>query len=163
MQDISATVSTAIRPVTRLRSQQMVLRRVTRIDSGGGWGMHLQITCVAAPVHTLIDSSSSNTKCGTHSFPVSCVDDAGHLNNRINSHQASDTFDITTNGAEVCATRTDSSAGWGMHLEIACVATGKEEGPIVSAPTMNVLIDNSNTKWFAQMMQDIGATASTAI
>ena len=60
------------------------------------------------------------------------------------SHQAGDTFDITTNGAEVCATRTDSSGGWGMHLEIACVATGKEEGPIVSAPTMNVLIDNPN-------------------
>ena len=32
-----------------------------------------------------------------------------------------------------------------MHLEIACVATGKEEGPIVTAPTMHVLIDNSNT------------------
>jgi hypothetical protein len=117
----------------------------TRTDSSGGWGMHLEIACVAAPVHILIDSSDENTKCVTHSFPVSCAGDAGHLENRINSHQAGDTFDITTNGAEVCATRTDSSGGWGMHLEIACVATGAEEGPIVSAPVINVLVDNSNT------------------
>jgi len=108
--------------------------------------MHLEIPCVAAPVHILIDSSGENTKCVTHAFPVSCAGDAGHLGNRINSHQAGDTFDITTNGGEVCATRTDSGGGWGMHLEIACIATGETEleGPIVSAPALNILIDNSN-------------------
>ena len=75
-------------------------------------------------MHIFIDSSGENTKCVSHTFPVSCAGDAGHLENRINSHQAGDTFDITTNGAEACANRIDSSAGWGMHLEIACVATG---------------------------------------
>merc|ERR1719276_673835 len=116
-----------------------------RTDSDGGWGMHLEITCFSAPVHILIDSSEQSRKCVTHSFPVTCAGDAGHLGNRINSHQAGDTFDINSHQAEVCATRTDASVGWGMHLEIACVATGEEEGPIVSSPVINVLIDNSNT------------------
>jgi len=75
-------------------------------------------------VHVLIDSSTENTKCITTAVPVVCADDAGHLGIRINSHQAGDTFEITSDGTEVCATRTDSSGGWGMHLEIACVSTG---------------------------------------
>jgi len=120
----------------------------TRTDYAGGWGMHLEIACVAAPVHILIDSSNENTKCVTHTFPVSCAGDAGHLGNRINSHQAGDTFEITTDGAEVCARRTDNgpTSGWGMHLEIACVATDENEieGPIVSAPSVQVLIDDSS-------------------
>jgi len=111
----------------------------TRTDAPVGWGMHLEIACTAAPVHILIDSGSENTKCVTHSFPVTCAGDAGHLDNRINSHQAGDTFDITTSGNEICATRTDQSIGWGMHLEIACVAASEGdleeelEGPIVSS------------------------------
>jgi len=64
----------------------------------------------------------------TSSLPVICEDDAGHLGNRVNSHLAGDTFEITTDGLEVCARRTDSGAGWGMHLEIVCVATG--EAPV---------------------------------
>ena len=75
-------------------------------------------------MHIFIDSSGENNKGVSHTFPVSCAGDAGHLDNRINSHQAGDTLDITTKGAEVCATRIDSSAGWGMHLEIACAAAG---------------------------------------
>jgi hypothetical protein len=94
-----------------------------RTDSTNGWGMHLEITCMAAPVRVLIDSSGENTKCVTASYPVTCADDAGHLGSRVNSHQADDTFEITSNGVEVCATRTDAPVGWGMHLEIVCVAT----------------------------------------
>jgi len=122
----------------------------TRTDSPAGWGMHLEIACAAAPVHILIDRSSENTKCVRHSFPVSCAGDAGNLHNRINSHQAGDTFDITTSvdviGPKICATRTDSGAGWGMRLEIACVAASGEElqGQIVATPAINILIDNSN-------------------
>jgi len=74
----------------------------------------------AVPV--LIDSSFTNTKCVTAIVPVVCGDDAGHWGNRINTHSAGDTFEITTDGTEVCARRTDSSGGWGMHLEIACFA-----------------------------------------
>ena len=89
------------------------------------------------PVAVLIDHSSENTKCVTASVPVICADDAGHFGNRVKSHQAGGTFEITTDCAEVCATRTDSGGGWGKHLEITCVA----------AP-VHVLIDSSssNTK-----------------
>ena len=89
------------------------------------------------PVTVLIDHSSENTKCVTASVPVICADDAGHLGNRVKSHQAGGTFEITTDCAEVCATRTDSGGGWGMHLEITCVAL-----------PVHVLIDSSssNTK-----------------
>lgn len=119
----------------------------TRTDSGGGWGMHLEIACVSAPVHILIGNSQENRKCVTHSFPVVCAGDAGHLGNRINSHTAGDTFDITTEGDEVCATRTDVDHGWGMQLEIACVAASDEviAGQIVAGPPVNILIDNSDT------------------
>ena len=55
-----------------------------------------------------IDDSSENTKCVTSSLPVICADDAGHLCNCVNSHLDGDTFEITTDGLEVCATRTDS-------------------------------------------------------
>lgn len=119
----------------------------TRTDSSGGWGMHLEISCVSAPVHILIDNSDQQRKCVTHSFPVMCAGDAGHLGNRINSHQAGDTFDIETSGNEVCATRTDAEHGWGMHLMIACVAATQDDidGQIVSGTPVNVLIDNSDT------------------
>ena len=47
-----------------------------------------------APLHIFIDSSGENTKCVSHTFPVSCAgSDAGHLDNRINCHQGGDTFD----------------------------------------------------------------------
>jgi len=99
-----------------------------RTDSGGGWGMRLEIECVEVPapetVNVLIDRSGGNRKCVDAGQPVTCAQDAGNLGNRINNHGARDTFDISTNGAEVCARRTDSGGGWGMHLEIACTAGG---------------------------------------
>jgi len=119
----------------------------TRTDADHGWGMHLEIVCVSAPVHIYIGTSDENRKCVTHGFPVVCAGDAGHLGNRINSHTAGDTFDITTEGDEICATRTDADHGWGMRLEIACVAASAEvlEGQIVSGPPVNILIDNSDS------------------
>ena len=74
------------------------------------------------PVAVLVDHSNEYTKCVTASVPAICADDAGHLGTRVNSHQAGGTFEITTDGVEVCATRTDSGGGLGMHLEITCVA-----------------------------------------
>ena len=47
----------------------------------------------------------------------------------VNSHRVGDTFEITIDGLEVCATRTDSGEGWGMHLEIVCVSTGEASTP----------------------------------
>ena len=69
----------------------------------------------------------------------------------VDSHLAGDTFEITTDGLEVCATRTDSGEGWGMHLEIVCVSTGEaptpEENPddvtAVAGSPAAVLIDDS--------------------
>ena len=64
------------------------------------------VTVVAGlPVAVLIGDSNENTKCITAFVPVICADDAGHLGNRVNSRQAGDKFEITTDGAEVCATR----------------------------------------------------------
>ena len=111
-----------------------------RTDSpGNGWGMRLEVACrtggvVAAPpppppapkaMNVLIDRSGSNSKCVAVSEPVTCDVDAGNLGKRINSHRARDTFEITTNGAQVCARRTDSPGnGWGMRLEVACRTGG---------------------------------------
>ena len=70
------------------------------------------VTVVAGPpAVVLIDDSSENTTCVTAFVPVICADDAGRLGNRVNSRQAGDTFEITTDGAEVCATRIGSSGG----------------------------------------------------
>jgi len=88
------------------------------------------IAVAGPPVSVLIDSSTD--KCVTASVAVICADDAGHLGNRINTHQAGGTLEITVNGDEVCARRTDSGGGWGMHLEFPCVA----------AP-VHILIDSS--------------------
>jgi len=107
-----------------------------RLDSTGGWGMHLHLLCHAGPAplalnapgseyQVLIDrSSSDNTRCVTSAVPVTCAANAGDLGTRINDHSAGDTFDITVNGDQVCARRTDSSGGWGMRLRVACVVTG---------------------------------------
>jgi len=127
----------------------------TRTDVERGWGMHLELPCVTAPAHILIgdlpqsEAGDANRKCVQHPYPVTCAGDAGHQGNRINSHSAGDTFEITTEGNEVCATRTNvqPGTGWGMQLEIACIAATSEEieGQIVAGPPVNILIDNSET------------------
>jgi len=109
-----------------------------RTDSGNGWGMRLEVECTELPppqvMNVLIDSSGSNRKCVAVSEPVKCDIDAGNLGKRINSHGARDTFEITTNGAQVCARRTDSpGSGWGMKLEVEC-RTGGEVAPAPPAP-----------------------------
>merc|ERR1719503_464061 len=122
-----------------------------RTDSSHGWGMHLEISCteVAPPskVRVLIDRSAGNSKCVATQVPVSCAANAGDLGNRLNSHGARDTFEITTNGNQVCARRTDSpSNGWGMRLEVACRTGGVVAAPPPPPPrVMNVLIDRSGS------------------
>jgi len=109
-----------------------VCARRTDLSGHAGWDMPLVIACVAAgrdgpivaapSITVYIGTSYTNSKCVSSTRHVICAGDAGHLGNRINSHQADDTFRITTSGKEVCARRTDSSVGWGMHLAITCVA-----------------------------------------
>jgi len=107
-----------------------------RTDSPRGWGMRLEVECTEAPaaesqtINVLIDRSGSNTKCVTAPEPVNCESDAGNLGKRINSHGARDTFAITTNGAQVCARRSDSGRGWGMKLEIQCTIGGAPAAPV---------------------------------
>jgi len=121
----------------------------TRTDANHGWGMRLEIPCVTAPAHVFIGNSNENQKCVTHPFPVICAGDAGHAGNRVNTDYMGypDEFEITTEGNEVCARRTDIDSYWGMQLEIACVAASHEEieGQIVAGPPVNILIDNSDT------------------
>ena len=105
-----------------------------RLDSDGGWGMHLHLLCHEGPapanaphnVQLLIDrSATDNTRCVTSPVPVVCDADAGDFGKRINDHTALDTFEITVSGLEVCARRTDASAGWGMRLRISCAEIGR--------------------------------------
>jgi len=114
-----------------------------RLDSNGGWGMHLEVACREAvppgQVQVLIDNSGSNTRCVTADEPVVCATNAGNLGNRINMHRAGDTFDITvTGGNRVCARRTDSNGGWGMHLRIQCTQPPPPQ-------VVNVRVDSSGT------------------
>ncbi|MAD33197.1 MAG: hypothetical protein CMJ88_05515, partial [Planctomycetes bacterium] len=67
-----------------------------------------------------IGKSSSNKKCVSHPTPLLCDNDAGNHGKRVNIHKAKDTFNIEFKGGKVCATRTDSKAGWGMDLRIHC-------------------------------------------
>merc|ERR1719329_459702 len=102
--------------------------------------MRLEIACKKVPapanVNVLIDHSNGNTKCVTAPVAVTCAPDAGNLGKRVNNHGARDTFEISSNGDRVCARRTDSSHGWGMHLEISCTE--------VAPPSkVRVLIDRS--------------------
>lgn len=109
----------------------------TRTDSpSAGWGMHLQVLCDPSTVKVLIDASETNTKCVTASEPVECADDAGHVGNRVNTHQEGDTFSITADGAQVCVTRTDdTSQGWGMPLKIACIPAPATTATTTAATT----------------------------
>jgi len=104
-----------------------------RTDSGGGWGMNLQINCEAAAQLTVsvitIGSSGDNKKCVNRQVE-SCAGDAGDKGKRVNSHQAGDTFDITVEGGQVCAKRTDSGGGWGMKLQVNCLIQATNMLPI---------------------------------
>merc|ERR1719335_1138585 len=97
--------------------------------------MNLQISCVEAEeapppppakVDVFIGNSRSNTKCVNAPGPVTCDVDAGNFGKRLNDHPARDTWEITTNGAQVCARRTDRNQGWGMQLKIGCVEAEEE-------------------------------------
>jgi len=76
-----------------------------------------------AAVQILIGRSTVNSRCVTVSNPaLDCDIGAGHPGVRINMDYVSapDTFHVTVEGNQVCARRTDGSAGWGMQLEIQC-------------------------------------------
>merc|ERR1719271_1869252 len=98
--------------------------------------MDLKIGCVEsdeppppAKVDVSIGKSGPNKKCVEASVPVKCDVDAGDFGKRLNNHRARDTWEITTDGSQVCARRTDRRQGWGMQLKIGCVEAPKEEAP----------------------------------
>ena len=156
MQDNWAIALAVIKPVTRLRSRPVVLRSAPGELIPVADGACTSALYVWPPrVHVLIDSSNEKTKCITNGFLVFCATDTRHLGNGINGYQVGDTLENTTNDAQVCSMRTDSTAGWGMHLEIACVAacdvtTEPAPAPALAlapasapAPPVHILIDNS--------------------
>merc|ERR1719265_2019574 len=99
-----------------------------------------------ATVDVLFGKSSSNTKCVNAPGPVTCAVDAGDFGNRLNTDysQARDTWEITTDGSQVCARRTDRNLGWGMQLKIGCVEAQEAPPPA----TVEVVFgkSSSNTK-----------------
>lgn len=109
----------------------------TRVDSNVGWGMRLQVLCNAGPApadlwapgslaEIFIDRSDTNQRCVSSEIPapVVCAANAGDLGRRLNDHPAADTFEISVDGLQVCARRTDSDGGWGMRLRISCAVAG---------------------------------------
>ena len=78
----------------------------------------------AEQLRVVIGASSSRTKCVTVEVPVVCAADAANRGKRVNTDyaDADDTFEITTEGPEVCARRIGGdSDSWGMQLEILCL------------------------------------------
>jgi len=61
-----------------------------------------------------------NKRCVKKSVSF-CEPDAGNKGKRVNSHSGNDAFEITVEGNEVCARRTDSGYGWGMDLKVGCL------------------------------------------
>jgi hypothetical protein len=73
-------------------------------------------------VEVHIGNSGDNKKCVDMPQPVHCTEDAGNRGTRINEDytEAGDTFKIWVSSDKVCAKRTDSGGGWGMHLRLQC-------------------------------------------
>ena len=99
-----------------------------RTDFHGGWGLNLWFNCnslqdnvrTRRDVH--IGSSHSNSKCvWGGSTNVMCASYAANSGYRRNNDAHGDSFEITTNGGNVCARRTDHHAGWGLDLQISCI------------------------------------------
>ena len=93
------------------------------------WGMDLKIHCKdyghsRDVVKVTIGASTVGTRCVQASQNVQCASYAANLGYRQNSDwaTAADTWEITTNGRQVCARRTDHHAAWAMNLKIACQA-----------------------------------------
>jgi len=82
---------------------------------------------------TIGGSNGQNSKCVYFHRKVACASDAGNKGKRVNTDyaHANDAFEITTQGAEVCARRSDSTGGWGLNLQIDCI----DEGPAPATTT----------------------------
>jgi len=155
--DITTTPSRVLTPQADARPSQVCARR---LDSDGGWGMHLHLLCHAGPaplapnapgseLQVFIDrSASDNTRCVTSTVPVTCAADAGNLGSRINDHPAADRFDITVNGDQVCAQRLDSNGGWGMRLRLSCIVAGLDSAQVAVDDWGSV--DASDADWHAE-------------
>jgi len=96
-----------------------------RLDSTGGWGMHLHLLCHAGPAPLALNAPGSEyqvlidrwrnsdagdvlqQRCVTSPVLVNCAANAGDLGERINDHPAGDRFSITVDGDQVCAQRLD--------------------------------------------------------
>merc|ERR1719162_2727507 len=118
--------------------------------------MDLKIGCVeaseqpaAAPppakvVEVYIGKSGPNKKCVQAEFPVKCDADAANFGKRLNNHGARDTWEITVDGSQVCARRTDNNVlGWGMDLKIGCVDASEQPAAPQSAKVVKVYIGKS--------------------
>lgn len=136
---------------------QVCASRTDRPDLG--WGMNLQITCVEAedppppppPVRVEIQfgRSGGNRKCVDAPRPVACAADAGDRGNRINRDhaRAGDSFEVVTEGNQVCAKRTDrADLGWGMNLQIVCVETDEFPAPPPAVVEVNIGRSGANRK-----------------
>jgi len=72
-----------------------------------------------------IGAITANKKCVTYAQtecnnppPFGCTPDSTRVN--TDNPDAQDEFDVTHEGDQVCAVRTDKTSGWGMHLAFKC-------------------------------------------
>ena len=107
--------------------------------------MHREIARVAASV-----GHASCVRCVLHKTFYALRRDVELLDNRVDTHQAGDVCEITTDGLEVCATRTDPVVD-GIAPRVLCVygnfsvPEGVPDAVVaVAGPPVSVFIDNSN-------------------
>ena len=97
-----------------------------RTDKHSGWGMDLKVQCKQYEklwdrVKVTIGGSQHNEKCVPEPRKhIRCDDLAANPQYRFTRTEKGDSFYISQRDGHVCARRTDSHGGWGMHLEIEC-------------------------------------------
>merc|ERR550514_1005583 len=85
-----------------------------------------------APVTVTIGASMrAQTRCATSSQELDCAENAGNRNIRVNRDYswAGDSFRVTSEGNQVCATRLDNNH-WGMNLQVSCPVKAPEASAV---------------------------------
>ncbi|CAE7327385.1 unnamed protein product [Symbiodinium natans] len=107
-----------------------------RTDATAGWGMNVAVLCLK----TSHDAGDYQDSAGEVVFGSSltsatkCVRDPGHVHCDDTAQQKGrtgeypDTFHIYHEGSQICAHRTDTHAGWGLHLVVQCKTRGSGGG-----------------------------------
>lgn len=95
-----------------------------RLDCNNcGWGLQLRVRCLEVNVEVNIGAGKSEggPKCINTDQPLICAPTAGNPGVRLGGDSFQDTFEISSVGQQVCATRMDcKNCGWGVFLRVLC-------------------------------------------